>query len=120
MTEIEGMIETVGKDIRPLLGRLPTASTKKQVRLLETIAVTAEYAAKQIGEKLEFGHTLDVFNQHGAEAVSPFGAVLLGDRVMVSRYTDSLGRHWNGCLMSKEFITREVAVRWGWEREIRQ
>jgi len=113
MHEIEGIIEKVGNDIRPWLGQLPTASTRKQVRLLEFISVTAEYAAKEIGEKLKFQRTLNVFNRHGALADPPFGAIPINGRVLLANYTDLNGMTMNGVVVDEKAFTREVAYRWG-------
>jgi hypothetical protein len=108
MTEIDGIIRW--------LGQLPTASTKERVRLLKLIAVNAEHIVNQVGEELEFEHALEVFNQHGAEAGPPFGAMLINGRVLVCNYRTAVGVWVNGHVKDKSFITREVEVRRDWPK----
>lgn len=116
MTKIDDLVTTTAGDIHRWWGQLGTASTKRQVKLLEIIAVNAEQAVNQIKKELEFEHTLGVFNQHGAEANPPFGAMLINGRVLVCNYRTAVGVWVNGHVKDKRFITRELEVRRDWPK----
>ena len=113
---IDDLVMTTAGDIHRWWGQLETASTKRQIKLLETIAVNTEHAVNQIRKELEFQRTLDIFNQHGAEANPPFGAMLNNGRVLVCNYRTVTGRWVNGHVKDKSFITREVEVRRDWPK----
>jgi len=111
---IDDMMMTIAGDIHRWWGQLETASTKRQIKLLEIIAVNAERTVNQVRKELEFEHTLAIFNQHGAEANPPFGAMLINGRVLVCNYRTVTGVWVNGHVKDKKFITREVNIRKHW------
>lgn len=107
------MIRPLVRDLDLLVGRLLGASTEQQVGILQDMSLRVTRVKNHLFEELKFERTLEVFNQHGTEADPPFGAMPINGQVLVCNYYTTVGVWVNGHIKDKEFITREVAARWG-------
>ena len=113
---LTGPVGGVVKDLAMRLRNLSGKNIEDQISDLFYVIAKARWGIAELEKERRFERTLEIFNQHGAEANPPFGAMLINGRVLVCNYRTVVGVWVNGHVKDKGFTTREVEIRKVWPK----